>query len=149
MPRVAKQGEKSHVHSAQARVKKGGADQRLSVINVPILAHALVFEGARGELSEAFRSSGAWNQCSRDGSTLLGATVVAPAGACGKMSNRALLVLPVSRGTGIGEVALEGFTYAGPFDIAEHVDKGKVGYHHRLYEQLQGGPPVSQRHTCA
>ena len=63
-----------------------------------------------------------------------------------------MLVLPVGPGTGLREVALEGFAYAGPLDIAEHFYKVKVSHHHRFQgaiccEGLQGGPPMSQRLT--
>ena len=86
--------------------------------------------------------------------SLLGAAVGTPAGARGKLGNGVLLVLPVGPGAGLGELALEGFAYAGPLDTADEVHKVKVGHHHRIhgaicYEGLQEGPPVSQRLTGA
>ena len=109
-----------------------GTDHCLSTISVPLIVHALMFEGGRGEFSKDLLPRAAYDQRTGGGPkhvSLLSAAVGTP---CEKLSDGVLVVLPVGPGAGLGEVAFEGFSDAGPLNVAEHVHKVQVGHHHRL-----------------
>ena len=57
---------------------------------------------------------------------------------------------PVGPGACFVETAPQGFAYAGPVNVAKHVHKVKVGYHHRFqgavsYDGSHGGTLMLQR----
>ena len=81
--------------------KRARRTGHLSVINVPLVAHS-ARAVPRTNMLEMVPNR----------TSLLGVAVSAPAGACGKLGNGVLLVLPVGPGAGLGEKTLEGVEYA-------------------------------------